>query len=150
MDQSQFLKDLSMVQKLAVHQNVISFYGICQTADWLYLLFEDTPTTLKRTLIESRTPPNVNPHRFSSLSEQRVLVILHEIAVAMEYLTSEQVGPPLTLPPLEFASILSIRIFDFAVRPQDPVLVQHPIDRRRNRENLMVRSQAIRRQRQIG
>lgn len=92
LDQSQFLKDLVMVQKLTVHENVISFYGICQTADWLYLLFEDTPTTLKRTLIESRTPPNVNPHRFSSLSEQRVLVILHEIAVAMEYLSSEQVG----------------------------------------------------------
>lgn len=94
LDQSQFLRDLVMVQKLSVHENVISFYGICQTADWLYLLFEDTPTTLKRTLIESRTPPNVNPHRFSSLPEQRVLVILHEIAVAMEYLTSEQVGLP--------------------------------------------------------
>lgn len=91
LDQSQFLKDLAVMQKLSAHHNVISFYGICQTADWLYLLFEDTQTTLKRTLIESRTPPNVNPHRFSSLSEQRILVILHEIAVAMEYLTSEQV-----------------------------------------------------------
>lgn len=92
LDQSQFLKDLAMVQKLPSHKNVIGFLGICQTADWLYLLFDDVPLTLKRQLIESRTPPNVNPRRFSSLSEQRILVILHELAVAMEYLSNEKVS----------------------------------------------------------
>lgn len=86
LDQSQFLKDFSQIQKIGAHSNILAFYGICQTADWLYLLFEDIPLTLKKRLIESRSPPNVNPRRFSTLSEKVVLQILCDIANAMEYL----------------------------------------------------------------
>lgn len=91
LDQSQFLKDFSTIRKFEQHQNVINFYGVCQTANWLYLLFEDTPMTLKTKLIESRTPPTANPHSFSSLSEEYVLQTLYELSTAMEFLNTYRV-----------------------------------------------------------
>lgn len=91
LDQAQFLKDLSSVKRFDVHDNIIEFYGICETDNWLYLLFEDTPRTLKTMLIESRTPPTTNPYSFSSLSEKYVLQTMYELSAAMEYLNKHQV-----------------------------------------------------------
>lgn len=91
LDQSQFLRDLSAIRQFTHHKNIIEFYGVCQTANWLYLLFEDTPTTLKAMLIESRTPPTSNPYSFSSLSESFVLQTLYELSNGMEFLGTYRV-----------------------------------------------------------
>lgn len=91
LDQSQFLKDFELIQQVGNHNNVIRFFGICQTPDWLYLLFEHTQMSLKKLLIESRTPPNINPRRFSSLSEQFILQTLYDISVGMEFLAKGKV-----------------------------------------------------------
>lgn len=92
LDQSQFLRDLDTVRKFGPHKNVIDFYGVCQTANWLYLLFEHTPMSLKTMLIESRTPPTTNKYSFSSLSEAFILRTLYELSTAMEYLHSFKVN----------------------------------------------------------
>lgn len=91
LDQMQFIRDFSQIQKIGAHNNILTFYGVCQTADWLYLLFEDVPQTLKKRLLDARTPPNVNPQRFSSISEKAILQILCDIANAMEYLSMYEV-----------------------------------------------------------
>lgn len=93
LDEIQFLKDLDTIRKFGPHKNVIEFYGVCQTANWLYLLFEYTPQTLKTLLIESRTPPTTNKQSFSSLSEAFVLRTIFELATAMEFLHSYKVSP---------------------------------------------------------
>ena len=92
LDQSQFLKELSQIQKFGSHVNVLNFYGICQTPDWLYLLFEHTPFTLKKKLVEARLPPNVN--RLTSFSEAYILQLMSSICSALEYLTLREVGHP--------------------------------------------------------
>lgn len=92
LDQMQFLKDFDQIQKISSHQNVLSFLGICQTPDWLYIVFEETAMTLKQRLIESRVPPNFDPRRFSSLSEEYILRLLAELSDAMDYLSMHQVN----------------------------------------------------------
>lgn len=89
LDQSQFLQEFGAIKRLSKHHQILNFYGICQTADWLYLLFEDASITLKKVLVESRTPPNVNPQRFTAFSEQKILSIVGDIGAAMEYLANE-------------------------------------------------------------
>lgn len=90
LDKSDFLNDFSKILELQKHTSILNFHGICQTADWLYLLFEDAPIILKKALVESRTPPNVNPTRFSTFSEQRILEIILEIGKALEFLAQNQ------------------------------------------------------------
>lgn len=92
LDQSQFLKDFDAVRQFGRHKNVIDFYGVCQTTNWYYLLFENTKSTLKTMLIESRTPPTANLHSFSSLSEAFVLQTLFELSTAMEFLSNHRVS----------------------------------------------------------
>lgn len=92
LDQSQFLKEFDQILNVASHRCVLNFIGVCQTPDWLYLIFEDTPYTLKKRLVEARLPPDVDPHRFSAFSEEFVLRVLFEIADAMEYLSMQQVS----------------------------------------------------------
>lgn len=92
LDQSQFLKEFDQILNVSSHLRVLSFIGVCQTPDWLYLIFEDTPYTLKKRLVEARLPPDVNSHRFSAFSEEFVLRVLFEIADAMEYLSMQQVS----------------------------------------------------------
>lgn len=91
LDQNQFLKDFSIIQKFKSHKNIIDFYGVCQTANWLYLLFENTSMNLKTMLIESRTPPTTNAYSFSSLSEAYILQTLYELSTAMEFLSQHRV-----------------------------------------------------------
>lgn len=91
-DQSHFLKEFDQILRVTPHPNVLNFVGVSQTADWLYLLFEDTPCTLKKRLVEARVPPNVDPHRFSAFSEEFILHIMLEISMAFEYLASHRVS----------------------------------------------------------
>lgn len=91
LDQSQFLKDVRQMLAVAPHPNVLRFMGACQTPDWLYLLFEDTPYTLKKRLVDARIPPAVDVHRTSAFSEEFVLRLLADVAGAMEYLGQQQV-----------------------------------------------------------
>lgn len=91
LDQMQFLKDFAQIQKISSHQNVLSFLGICQTPDWLYIMFEETAMTLKKRLIDARVPPNFDPNRFSTLSEEFILRLLAELSDAMDYLSMHQV-----------------------------------------------------------
>lgn len=92
LDQMQFINEFTQIQKIGAHGNILNFYGVCQTPDWLYLLFEDIPLTLKKRLIDARTPPNINAERFSSISEKSVLQILCDISNAMEYLSMYEVS----------------------------------------------------------
>lgn len=97
LDQSQFLQELQ--QLLGVvrsttstgHPNLLRFVGACQTPDWLYLLFEDTPYSLKQRLVEARLEPAADARRLSAFSEEFVLRMLMEISGAMEFLGREQV-----------------------------------------------------------
>lgn len=89
LDQSQFLQEFDAIKMLGNHSGILQLHGICQTADWLYLLFEDAQVTLKKVLVESRTPPNVNPQRFTTFSEQKILAIIIDIGAAMEHLATE-------------------------------------------------------------
>lgn len=91
LDQMQFLKDFAQIQKISSHQNVLSFLGICQTPDWLYIMFEEAAMTLKKRLIDARVPPNFDPHRFSTLTEEFILRLLAELSDAMDYLSMHQV-----------------------------------------------------------
>lgn len=92
LDQMQFLNELAQIQKIGAHNSILAFYGVCQTADWLYLLFEDIPQTLKERLLEARLPPNVDAQRFSSMTERTILQILCDVANAMEYLSMYEVS----------------------------------------------------------
>lgn len=92
LDQTQFIKEFDQILNVTSHRNVLSFLGVCQTPDWLYVVFEDTPFTLKRRLIEARVPPNIDQYRFSAFSEEFVLRILYEISDALEYLSMQQVS----------------------------------------------------------
>lgn len=91
LDQSLFLKEFDQILRVPSHQYILNFMGICQTADWLYMIFEDTPYTLKRRLVEARVPTNIDAHRFSSFSEEFILQVLCEISDAFRFLSSHQV-----------------------------------------------------------
>lgn len=92
LDQNQFLIDFEALLRLTPHKNVVEFIGVCQSANWLYLLFEETNTslkTLKRVLVGSRTTADAVD--FTSLSELFVIQILCELSAAMEFLGNQKV-----------------------------------------------------------
>lgn len=97
LDQSQFLQELQQMLNVVKtttsvgHPNLIRFVGSCQTPDWLYLLFEDTPYSLKQRLVEARLAPATDARRLSAFSEEFVLRLLLDISGAMEFLGREQV-----------------------------------------------------------
>lgn len=89
--QIQFLKDLAALVRLNSHKNLIEFYGICKSNNWLYLLFEDVGTSLKITLINSRMTA-ANSNSLTSLSELFIIQMLCELSSAMEFLHSQKVS----------------------------------------------------------
>lgn len=91
-DQIVFLKDFDQLLNLTPHKNLLSFYGTCVTADWIYLIFEDLTITLKRKLIDARIPASVDKTRISSISEEYLLKIMYDIAETMEYLSNNKVS----------------------------------------------------------
>lgn len=46
--QIKFIRDLNSLLQFNYHKNMQNFLGICQTHDWIFLTFEDTPMTLKQ------------------------------------------------------------------------------------------------------
>lgn len=91
MSQSYFLKELAALVQIGTHKNVVEFHGVCQSVNWLYLLFEDRYRSAKELLIESRTSTINDSKSFSSLSELFILQILCELSTAMEFLSSNMV-----------------------------------------------------------
>lgn len=89
--QNKFLKDLSALVQLGFHKNISEFIGVCQSPNWLYLLFEERENTLKTILINSRTPKSTDSIRCSSLSELFILQTLYELSSAMEFLNQNNV-----------------------------------------------------------
>lgn len=89
--QSQFLKDFENIIRLMPHEKFLHFYGITASVDWFYLIFENSKSTLKRRLVESRIPPANQTTTFSSFSEEFILQWIYEVAMAMEYLEVNKV-----------------------------------------------------------
>lgn len=52
--QTKFLRELNNLLQFGFHKNMLNFMGICQTHDWFFVVFEDTPATLKQFLINNR------------------------------------------------------------------------------------------------
>lgn len=90
--QSQFLKEFASILRLNLHKNIINFYGICQSDNWLYILVEDTQKPLKQILLDARTSKTTNPSSFSSLSELFILQTMCELSAAMEVLHTQDVS----------------------------------------------------------
>lgn len=91
-DQVLFLKELDQLLRIQPHPLFLPLLGICSTPDWMYIIFEDTGRSLKRRLIESRLPMNVNPNRLSTLSEEFVVRVMSNIADALQYLAKSLVS----------------------------------------------------------
>ncbi|XP_059613064.1 putative inactive tyrosine-protein kinase Wsck [Phlebotomus argentipes] len=90
-DQSLFLKEFDQVLRVTPHRSILNFLGVCQTSDWLYVIFEGCNVNLKKRLVDSRLPPNFDPRRMTSLSEEFVLRILCDVCDAMEYLSANKI-----------------------------------------------------------
>lgn len=90
--QSYFLKELAALVQIGTHKNVIEFHGVCQSINWLYLLFEDRYRSAKQVLIESRTSTVNDSKSLSSLSELFILQLLSELSTAMEFLSNSTVS----------------------------------------------------------
>lgn len=91
-DQVLFLKELDQLLRIQSHPLFLSLLGICSTPDWMYIIFDDTGRTLKRRLIESRLPMDVDPRRMTKLSEEFVVRIMSNIGDAMQYLSKNLVS----------------------------------------------------------
>jgi len=91
-----FLSELDQLTKLPQHYNLLEFYGLCQTPDWFYIVYEDLKITLKYKLLESRQTTDNNLIgndintilKFSTLNEWEILKYCSDIADAMDYLSS--------------------------------------------------------------
>ncbi|XP_055690850.1 putative inactive tyrosine-protein kinase Wsck [Lutzomyia longipalpis] len=90
-DQSLFIKEFDQILRVTPHRSLLNFLGVCQTSDWLYVIFEGCSMNLKKRLVDSRLPPNFNPQRMTSLSEEFVLRTLCDICDAMEYLSANKI-----------------------------------------------------------
>lgn len=91
-DQVLYLKELDQLLRIQPHPLFMTLLGICSTPDWMYIIFEDTGRTLKKRLIESRLPMNMDPHRMTTLSEEFVVRIMSNIGDAMQYLAKSLVS----------------------------------------------------------
>lgn len=89
--QIQFLKDFAGLLRLNSHKNLMEFYGICKSNNWLYLLIEEGHTSMKTMLINSRMNA-ANSGSLTSLSELFMIQMLCELSSAMEYLHGQQVS----------------------------------------------------------
>uniref|UniRef100_A0A1B0BEZ6 Protein kinase domain-containing protein n=1 Tax=Glossina palpalis gambiensis TaxID=67801 RepID=A0A1B0BEZ6_9MUSC len=83
-DQAKLIREFRNISKLGQHANILDFYGVSASSDYLYVIFEHQSVILKRRLIESRRAPS--SFRITTLSEQLVLQWIYEMASAMEYL----------------------------------------------------------------
>lgn len=70
--QTKFIRDLNHLLNFGFHKNMLNFMGICQTHDWFFVVFEDTPATLKQFLLKNRQDTNLSSQRVTSLGELRI------------------------------------------------------------------------------
>lgn len=91
LDHSHLLNDLDDVLRIMPHSNVLRFIGVCQTPDWLYVVFEGTRGSLKKRLLDERTLYAQDAGRFTATSEEFVLRSLYNVAEALEYICKQSV-----------------------------------------------------------
>lgn len=84
--QMKFIRDLNNLLQFGFHNNMLGFMGICQTHDWLFVVFEDTPMTLKQFLLTMRDDQNLANRRLTNFREDQALKLMFELSETMEYL----------------------------------------------------------------
>lgn len=84
--QMKFIRDLNNLLQFGFHKNMLSFMGICQTHDWFFVIFEDTPATLKQFLLTQRDDQNLANRRLTNFGEDIALKLMYELSETMEYL----------------------------------------------------------------
>lgn len=89
--QMKFLRDLNNLSQFGFHKNMLGFSGICQTHDWLFVVFEDTPATLKQFLLTQRDDQNLASRRLTNFSEDQALRLMFELTDTMEYLETNKI-----------------------------------------------------------
>ncbi len=89
--QIQFLRDANHLLQFGFHKNMMNFLGVCQTNDWLYVIFEDVPLTVKQFMLNSRCDPNSGLRRLTKLSEDFVLKMLFDLGEVMEYMVYNKI-----------------------------------------------------------
>lgn len=67
--QTKFIRDLNNLLQFGFHKNMLNFMGICQTHDWFFVVFEDTPATLKQFLLVNRQDTSLSSQRVTNLGE---------------------------------------------------------------------------------
>ena len=84
--QMKFIRDLNCLLQFGFHKNMLNFLGICQTHDWFFVVFEDTPATLKQFLVAQRDDQNLASRRLTNFAEEQALKLMFELSETMEYL----------------------------------------------------------------
>ncbi|KAG5671075.1 hypothetical protein PVAND_001289 [Polypedilum vanderplanki] len=85
--QTKFIRDLNSLLQFGFHRNMLNFMGICQTHDWFFVVFEDTPATLKQFLLSNRqNDGNLSSQRATNLSENELIRLMYELGETIEYL----------------------------------------------------------------
>lgn len=84
--QTKFLRDMNSLLQFGFHQNMLNFMGICQTHDWFFVVFEDTPMTLKQFLLTNRHDTSLSGQRITSLNENENIKLMYELAETIEYM----------------------------------------------------------------
>lgn len=84
--QTKFIRDLNSLLQFGFHRNMLNFMGICQTHDWFFVVFEDTPMTLKQFLLANRHETNLSSQRVTNLSENEIIKLMYELGETIEYL----------------------------------------------------------------
>lgn len=84
--QMKFIRDLNNLSQFGFHKNMLNFMGICQTHDWFFVVFQDTPATLKQFLLTQRDDQNLASRRLTNFSEDQALKLMFELSETMEYL----------------------------------------------------------------
>lgn len=84
--QTKFIRDLNSLLQFGFHRNMLNFMGICQTHDWFFVVFEDTPATMKQYLLSNRQESNLASQRVTNLGENELIRMMYEMGETLEYL----------------------------------------------------------------
>lgn len=82
--QVKFIRSLQNLLQFGYHSNLLSFCGICRTSDWFFVVFEDTPSTLKQFLLSYRN--TATESKLTSFAEDLALRFVYDLANVLEYL----------------------------------------------------------------
>lgn len=84
LEQISFLRELEDLIRLGDNKHTLHFYGICQTSDWMFLVFENIPVTLKKRLVTAR-----NSNHF--ITETKVFQFMLDVCEAANFLSNNKV-----------------------------------------------------------